>query len=366
MVAAGFCRQKRKDYAAFRLFCCIFVHHIITDIMENPYIKQFPHLMENKKILYVHGFGSSGQSGTVSKIREMLPGVTVTAPDLPIHPDEAMDMLKETCSNEHPDLIIGTSMGGMYAEMLRGYDRILVNPALRMADTMHEHGMTGKQVFSNPRLDSVQEFIVTKALVKEYRAMTDRCFEGIDDDERKRVWGLFGDKDTTVNNRTLFGRHYTQVVGFHGGHRLNDKTLLHAVMPVIRWIDDRQEGRQRLTVYISIDCLRDNHGGQFSSAVKAFDYLFENYDVYIVAPSASSTPGYITEALEWIDDIISVPAYNHVIFTNRRDLLYGDYMIDPTEEYGTKDFMGTVIRFGDDTFKTWEEIIDFFGRLGGQ
>ena len=43
--------------------------------MENNYAIQFPEIMKGKKILYVHGFSSSGQSGTVVKIREMLPGV---------------------------------------------------------------------------------------------------------------------------------------------------------------------------------------------------------------------------------------------------------------------------------------------------
>ena len=47
----------------------------------SQYIKQFPELMKGKKILYVHGFGSSGQSGTVTRIREVLPNATVVAPD---------------------------------------------------------------------------------------------------------------------------------------------------------------------------------------------------------------------------------------------------------------------------------------------
>ena len=34
--------------------------------MDNPYVKSFPGVMSGKKILYVHGFGSSGQSGGVS------------------------------------------------------------------------------------------------------------------------------------------------------------------------------------------------------------------------------------------------------------------------------------------------------------
>lgn len=335
--------------------------------MENNYAIQFPEIMKGKKILYVHGFSSSGQSGTVVKIREMLPGATVVAPDLPLHPAEAMDLLHHTCETENPDLIIGTSMGGMYAEMLYGYDRILVNPAFQMGDTMLKHGMLGKNTFLNPRQDGVQEFIVTKALVEEYKEITAKCFAGVTDEEsRDRVYGLFGDEDPVVHTRDLFSQHYRNAISFHGEHRMNDKILLHSVLPVVQWIDDRREHRERPIIYVSIDTLRDARGNQMSSAMKAFRYLFEHYAMYIVAPSPAYNPEYIAEVMRWAEDVVNVPAWQHLVFTNRKDLIYGDYLIDPSEEYGAADFMGTLIKFGSDTFKTWEEIIEFFSRLGGQ
>lgn len=335
--------------------------------MENNYAIQFPEIMKGKKILYVHGFSSSGQSGTVVKIREMLPGATVVAPDLPLHPAEAMDLLHHTCETENPDLIIGTSMGGMYAEMLYGYDRILVNPAFQMGDTMLKHGMLGKNTFLNPRQDGIQEFIVTKALVEEYKEITAKCFAGVTDEEsRDRVFGLFGDEDPVVHTRDLFSQHYRNAISFHGEHRMNDKILLHSVLPVVQWIDDRQEHRERPIIYVSIDTLRDARGNQMSSAMKAFRYLFEHYAMYIVAPSPAYNPEYIAEVMRWAEDVVNVPAWQHLVFTNRKDLIYGDYLIDPSDEYGAADFMGTLIKFGSDTFKTWEEIIEFFSRLGGQ
>lgn len=335
--------------------------------MENNYAIQFPEIMKGKKILYVHGFSSSGQSGTVVKIREMLPGATVVAPDLPLHPAEAMDLLHNICDTENPDLIIGTSMGGMYAEMLYGYDRILVNPAFQMGDTMLKHGMLGKNTFLNPRQDGVQEFIVTKSLVEEYKEITAKCFAGVTEEEsRDRVYGLFGDEDPVVHTRDLFSQHYRNAISFHGEHRMNDKILLHSVLPVVQWIDDRQEHRERPIIYVSIDTLRDARGNQMSSAMKAFRYLFEHYAMYIVAPSPAYNPEYIAEVMRWAEDVVNVPAWQHLVFTNRKDLIYGDYLIDPSEEYGAADFMGTLIKFGSDTFKTWEEIIEFFSRLGGQ
>lgn len=335
--------------------------------MENNYAIQFPEIMKGKKILYVHGFSSSGQSGTVVKIREMLPGATVVAPDLPLHPAEAMDLLHHTCETENPDLIIGTSMGGMYAEMLYGYDRILVNPAFQMGDTMLKHGMLGKNTFLNPRQDGVQEFIVTKSLVEEYKEITAKCFAGVTEEEsRDRVYGLFGDEDPVVHTRDLFSQHYRNAISFHGEHRMNDKILLHSVLPVVQWIDDRQEHRERPIIYVSIDTLRDARGNQMSSAMKAFRYLFEHYAMYIVAPSPAYNPEYIAEVMRWTEDVVNVPAWQHLVFTNRKDLIYGDYLIDLSDEYGAADFMGTLIKFGSDTFKTWEEIIEFFSRLGGQ
>ena len=132
--------------------------------MNNPLSpKQYPGLMAGKKIMYIHGFMSSAQSGTVDILRRMLPDATIVAEDIPLHPAEAMAMLRDMAQREQPDLIIGTSMGGMYAEMLYGYDRILVNPAFEMGKSPSQSSMTGKQVYQNPRKDGEMEVVVTKA-----------------------------------------------------------------------------------------------------------------------------------------------------------------------------------------------------------
>lgn len=331
--------------------------------------------------MYVHGFGSSGRSGTVTCLRTILTGAVVTAPDLPIHPAEAMALLRRICEREHPDLIIGTSMGGMYAEMLHGYDRILVNPAFGIADTMAEHGLTGKQMFHSEREDGVQEFYVDKPLVKEYRAIAQENFSSIDDAERKRVWGLFGDKDPVVHTFDIFNAHYPQAVSFHGEHRLNDKVLINSVVPVIRRIDDRQEGRERPIVYISINALMQHRHTEnaladvtkaidaaepASGAQKAVRMLSERYTLFVVADAPDYDSSYTAAVQQWVREYVGVPVFGRLLFTNHKQLLYGDYLIDPDTANGAIDFTGTLIYIGDDTFKTWEEIIEFFGRLNGQ
>lgn len=330
---------------------------------ENPYIKQFPELMAGKTIMYVHGFGSSAQSGTVKRIHETFPEARVIADDLPLHPAEAMDLLRSMCETESPDLIIGTSMGGMYTEMLYGYDRICVNPAFEMSETMHQHGMVGMQKWLNPRKDGEKEFLVTKQTVKEYAQMTEQCFSQVSPEEQRRVWGLFGDEDDVVNTFDLFRSHYPQAVHFQGGHRLTDKAFLHGVVPVVRWISDRQEGRQRPIVYVDASTLKDDYGHPKSSLQKAFDMLIEHYQVYLVCPSPTEDAGTMPAWDQWAFQTFGSAMWNHVIFCNQKALLYGDYFIDTSPD---ADFMGSTVAFGSDELKTWEDIIVYFSRLGGQ
>jgi hypothetical protein len=146
---------------------------------------------------------------------------------------------------------------------------------------------------------------------------------------------------------------------------MNDQSFMHSVMPVIRWIDDAQERRERPVVYIDISTLVDQWQKPRSSSQKTIRTLLENYQLYFVAPVPveffSSTP-HSPDVLSWLYEYINVPAYAHTVFTSRKDLLYGDYLVDTSKSDG----MATLIQFGSDTFKTWDDILDYFSRLGGQ
>ena len=316
-------------------------------------------MMKGKTVMYVHGFGSSAQSGTVTRIRQALPQANIIAYDLPIHPEEAMKLLKDKCTEHQPDLIIGTSMGGMYTEQLYGYHRILVNPAFNIADTMREHGLTGKQTFFSKRQDGVQDFYVDKPLIKEYAQVSEQNFSNVTPEEQQLVYGLFGDNDELVHTFDIFHKHYDNAIMFHGEHRMTDNSFMHAVIPVIRWIDDIQNKRQRPVIYIAFDSMKDSYGKPLSCLQKAYQMLIEHCDVYIVAQAPCNTAVY-TDILEWTQQYISVPAYNRVIFCNDSHLLLGDFLI---ARKPSKDFMGTQIALGSDDFKTWEEIITYFERL---
>ncbi len=315
------------------------------------------------KILYVHGFGSSGRSGTVKHLREMMPEATVVAPDLPIHPHEAMELLRQTCEREAPDLIIGTSMGGMYAEQLRGYDRILVNPALKMDETISKNHMLGKVTFLNPREDGIQEFIMTKKLQEEYREVTKQRFQGITEEDRSRVYGMFGLEDTVVDTFGMFAEHYPNAIRFHGEHRLNDSTLYKSVLPVIRWIHERRKGIEKPVVFIKYENVMQKNGNALTSMARSIRELSLLYDLYFVTDAPANDSRYIPDASHWIFEQLGVLSYNRIISVNRKGFLYGDYLVS----YGKEDdFLGTHLDFASDELNSWDKLLEFFFRLAGQ
>lgn len=189
--------------------------------------------IRRKKLLYLHGIGSSAASGTVKVLKEMLPEFDIVAPEIPVDPAEALPFLRGLCMNEIPDVIVGTSMGGMYAQQLRGYKRICVNPAFEMSKKSRVLSV-GVHEYFNLRKDGTTSFEITSDIIRHYADMEEHQFDGISDNERQQVWGLFADNDQQVNCETLFLEHYNQVVHFHSEHRLDDESIKTVLVPLIR------------------------------------------------------------------------------------------------------------------------------------
>ena len=322
-----------------------------------------PGLMAGKTILYVHGFASSGQTGSVHTLRLLLPDAAVIAPDLPVEPEEAMTLLRSVVASEKPDLVIGTSMGGMYSEMLYGIDRIIVNPAFQLADTLLKNNGLGRREFHNKRSDGETSFLVTKTLLEHFREVSSRCFSRAVEDS-DRVFGLFGTRDNLVHTFDLFREHYPQAIHFDGEHHLNDSVIVHSLLPVIQRIDDRQNGVSRPILFISLSDRLVNHSSGMRGAVET---LCQKYEVHIVASVDYNCPGKCEEVFRWCEDNLGVPVWNRVEICNHKNLILADYLIDAEPETaGGQDFMGTLVHFGSDAFKTWEDVLIFFSRLGGQ
>ena len=324
----------------------------------------FPYF-EGQSILYVHGFASSGQTGTARLLATMLPSAHILSPDLPIEPLEVLPMLREIVVQEQPALVLGTSMGGMFAEQLYGMPRILVNPAFEIAETIRTSPSMGlgRHPFLNPRKDGAKDFLVTKRTIEEFREVTAQSFSGAAE-ERSPVFGLFGRHDPVVHTEPLFAQHYRDAVWFEGEHRLNESILLHAVMPIIQRIDDLRTKRKRPSIFIELNhCLRKDNGEPVSESAFAVEQLARAYDVYVVFGESWHKTGEWFTAKQWADERIGVSIYNRFIISGHKEMLLGDYLIDTKV---SEDFMGTSLCFGKDPFKTWRDVLTYFERLGGQ
>lgn len=185
------------------------------------------------KLIYFHGFASSGASGTVELLRNMMPEDTVIAPDIPVDPVEALPFLQKLCQDEQPDIIVGTSMGGMYAQQMRGFLRICVNPAFNMS-TNSKVLKTGTFKFHNGRKDNQKEFRITKDIIQHFNQMERQQFKGITPEEQELCYGLFGINDPVVHTYDLFKKHYPHAQRFEGEHQLNEKVVRKTLLPLIK------------------------------------------------------------------------------------------------------------------------------------
>ena len=194
------------------------------------------------KLIYFHGFGSSGASGTVETLRNLLPQATIIAPDIPVDPVDALPYLQQLCETEQPDIIVGTSMGGMYAQQMRGFLRICVNPAFNMS-TNSQVMKTGTYKFQNGRKDNQKEFRITKDIIQHHNQMERQQFKNIPPEDQELCYGLFGINDPVVHTYDLFKKHYPHAIRFEGEHRLNDKIIRKTLIPLIQQLlGDKLQG----------------------------------------------------------------------------------------------------------------------------
>ena len=193
---------------------------------------EMPHY--TKKLMYLHGSASAGYSRTSMGILKYLPkDWQLLMPDCPVDAEECLKMLKDLCEKEKPDLIIGSSQGGYYAQMLRGYKRICVNPAFEMSKDGDVS--VGKHDFVVNRADGIQKYQITAAMQEGYRRLEARQFEGITDFEQENCYGLFGDNDDVCGYcKPIFAKHYKHIHTFPGGHKMEYDEIERYLLPLVR------------------------------------------------------------------------------------------------------------------------------------
>ena len=177
------------------------------------------------KLLFLHGLASSGAYKTAESLRILFRPCEVVAPDIPVHPAKALPMLHRLCEEEQPDLIVGLSLGAFWAQKLRGYRKICINPDFHPSARLHTR--MGENSWLSPRRDGERTFTITPDICEGYAAVEKGQFDGLTDEERAITHGLFAESDEIVNNYDEFVLHYP-----HTAHRYPGKHL--PIFPELR------------------------------------------------------------------------------------------------------------------------------------
>lgn len=191
--------------------------------------------MNKYNILFLHGFTSSGECEIARTLRAELAGVAeVVAPDLPLHPYEAMDMLQDLCAGRQFDLIVGSSCGAFYGRQLvrfTGVPAILVSPFFKMTEFLSQR--IGVHEYKSLRADGNQRFVIDVQLISEFAEMQQHQFDCYDEFDRDRVIGLFGSHDTLAHFRDIFLKYYDTAIDFNGPHTMTADNVRQDLVPLI-------------------------------------------------------------------------------------------------------------------------------------
>ena len=167
-------------------------------------------------IIYIHGFASCGQGDKANLLKQHFSDRLVLSPDLPVEPRVALQQLQALIDQHGVSLLVGSSLGGYYADVLntrQNIPSVLINPATRPFEALSQavgqqtNWCTGKPF--EWKVDYLQQ------LKKMYRPTLRK-------DERYLV--LLQSDDDLLDYRLARDRYadYEVVVGQGGGHRLEN------------------------------------------------------------------------------------------------------------------------------------------------
>jgi hypothetical protein len=175
------------------------------------------------KILYIHGFGSTGNSQTVQGLHKVLGDeVTILAPHFSselstfAQIEQNIAEAKNYLYDFRPNIVIGSSFGGFIATFLNGRPRILINPCLLPSDRLY---------ILSPNM-SKEDKEQLKVLENSHDYDDEMCYE---------VYGLFGIHDELFCYLNIFKKLYSQRRAYTMpcGHRIDVENIKNHLVPII-------------------------------------------------------------------------------------------------------------------------------------
>ena len=144
-----------------------------------------------KKLLFFFFFFPKGTAITADDFRTAFPEVEVIVLDDLGPIDTALSEVAETCENEHPDVIVGVGIGGMIAEQMHGFHKVLINP----------------------------EFIFPQGTCSDSNKILDNQFKGITEFDKENTYAFISDEFNLMGGLSVVSRqlsNWGSVSGYSG------------------------------------------------------------------------------------------------------------------------------------------------------
>ncbi|MBQ1221423.1 MAG: hypothetical protein II362_04120 [Alistipes sp.] len=131
-----------------------------------------PYLDRPPVAIYVHGLASGANASTFDKLAKRFPQFIWMSADFGEELAENVKQLNDMILCNYPQLIVGTSMGGLtvlYADAPNAV-KVVCNPALSIADSVRHTIGLGEHPYFCRRLDGKTTFVLTEAMCQAYEA----------------------------------------------------------------------------------------------------------------------------------------------------------------------------------------------------
>lgn len=178
--------------------------------------------MEKINLVYLHGFGSNGNSYKTSALKQNFDSrdFNIISPTLPVNPAEAVSAITNLLSNKGNYILIGTSLGGFYADYfnkLADIPCVLINPLIDI-EPMQRH------IGKNENYNTGQPFLYTEKDYNDLEKLKAKKESMGYSDSPEYILVAKDDElcDYKIAVKTfIHDSHWLQVVP-KGGHRFTD------------------------------------------------------------------------------------------------------------------------------------------------
>lgn len=193
-------------------------------VMGDPYMDRPP------VAIYVHGLASGANATTFDKLAKRFPQFVWMSTDFGEDLSENVEQLNDMIRTNYPQLIVGTSMGGLavlYADAPEAV-KVVINPALSIADSVRNTIGLGKHPYFCERMNGATEFELTEEMCKQYEEHISSHKPTLG----RGSYALFAEHDELLGDEAShYAQEYLAECGYNiltdtkGAHRIQESTI---------------------------------------------------------------------------------------------------------------------------------------------